>query len=143
MKNSFPKAFRLSGPARTDRLFALGLSLKAWPFKVVYHQTPPNDGANPLPQVLFSVPKRQFKKAHDRNLIRRRCKEAYRKAVRPLLLPAVVESGQNLHIAFIYTGGQQKVTAKELEKKLTSALKRLAVEIGAKPAEPVPESSHE
>ena len=28
--------------------------------------------------VMFVVPKRSFKRAHDRNLLRRRCKEAYR-----------------------------------------------------------------
>ena len=135
----FPKAFRLSGQVRTDRLFALGRSLKAWPFKIVYAQVPVEEGATPLPRVLFSVSKRQFKHAVDRNTIRRRCREAYRKAVRQTLLPAVTATGQDLHMAFIYTGGKTILTPEELNRKLTSALKRLALEIGgAKEANPPP-----
>lgn len=124
-----PKAFRLSGRVRTDRLFALGKNLKVWPFKLFYLQTEP-EGPAPLPRALFSVPKRQFKHATDRNRIRRRSREVYRKCVREILLPRVTASGQDLHIAFLYTGGQAKILPAELERKLSGALRRLAQEIG-------------
>lgn len=107
--------------------------MKAWPFKVFYLQTEP-EGAAPLPRALFSVPKRQFKQATDRNRIRRRSREVYRKQVRAILLPLVAASGQDLHLAFLYTGGQAKISPTELEKKLSGALRRLAQEIGEAPA---------
>ncbi len=139
MSERLPKEFRLSGLTKTDRLFRLGQSLKAWPFKLVYLLEPAAGPA--LPQVLFSVPKRQHKRATERNLIRRRCREAYRKQVRLHLLPAVQTRGQALLLAFIYTGGKTSVSAADLEKKLSGALKRLALELappsqntGAEPA---------
>jgi ribonuclease P protein component len=79
--------------------------------------------------MLVSVPKRQFKLATDRNRIRRQCKDVYRRVVRQALQPAVDTSGQDLHLALIYTGGATKITPQELEKKLTGALQRLAKEI--------------
>lgn len=136
MSERHPKSFRLSGLTKTDRLFRLGQSLKAWPFKVIYLLEP----GSALPQVLFSVPKRQHKRAVERNRIRRMCKEAYRKHVRTLLLPAVQSRGQALHLAFVYTGGKASVGPAEIEKKLTGALKRLALEIApAPPADILPE----
>ena len=67
-------------------------------------------------QVLFSVPKRQFKHAVDRNLIRRRMKEAYR-------LHKQLLTG-NFNIAFIYIGKGIE-DYKAIEKGMKSALKKV------------------
>jgi len=57
-------------------LFLTGSSFLCYPLKVVwkFEQLLPQVPA----QVVFSVPKRLFKKAHDRNLLKRRMREAYR-----------------------------------------------------------------
>jgi ribonuclease P protein component len=79
MKNTFRKHERLSSKKTIERLFERGStevqSCYLFPFKVFYlleHAAPV------LPEVLFSISKRNFKKAADRNLLRRRCREAYR-----------------------------------------------------------------
>jgi ribonuclease P protein component len=120
-----PKKLRLGGHTRTERVFAIGVSLKMWPFKVVYTQQL-IAGKQPLPQMLFSIPKRQFKRAVDRNRLRRQCKDIYRRHVGNALLEAVGASGKDLHVAFIYTGGKTKLSALELEAKLSATLFRLA-----------------
>ncbi len=69
-----------------------------------------------LTQVLFSVPKRQFKHAVDRNLIRRRMKEAYR-------LNKSLLSG-TFSIAFIYIGKEIE-KYEVIEKGMKSALRKV------------------
>ena len=61
------------------------LTVYAYPFRVLYVRHEPTnvpdsnvDETGTLPQVLISVPKRAFKKAVDRNAVRRRVSEAYR-----------------------------------------------------------------
>jgi ribonuclease P protein component len=135
--NRLPKAFRLSGHSAPDRLFALGQVLKAWPLRMVFTQVPPQ-GREPLPRVVITVSKRQVKLAKDRNKLRRRLRDIYRRHVRTALLPTVQATGQDLHIALVYTGGTAKISPEELEKKLSSALQRLAKEIGRQRAETLP-----
>ena len=73
-----------------------------------------------LPQVLFSVPKRAFKKAVDRNLVRRRCREAYRLNKRILQQAARHPAA----ITFLYTA-KTKISFEEIEKGMKLAMKRV------------------
>jgi ribonuclease P protein component len=51
---------------------------------------------------MFSVPKKFFKRANKRNLLRRRMKESYRQAKHDLVREAT-QKGVALNIALIYT----------------------------------------
>ena len=79
MKFTFQKSERLTQVKIIDSLFQKDSQIVAqrfvYPFRVLYQF-----GPQPLefPQILISVPKRKFKKAVDRNLIKRRVREAYR-----------------------------------------------------------------
>ncbi len=74
VKFTFKKSERLSSKKDIQELFNNGSSFYLYPFKVI---TLPADTSK-LHQVLFSVPKRLFKRAVDRNLLKRRMREAYR-----------------------------------------------------------------
>ena len=57
-------------------IFLSGSSFLCYPLKVVWKY---ENLLTPFPaQVVFSVPKRLFKRAHERNLLKRRLREAYR-----------------------------------------------------------------
>ena len=71
--NKFTKVERLVSKTVIKDVFEKGKQFFLFPFKVFY--MPNNLGHN---RVLISVPKRAPKKAVDRNLIKRRIREAYR-----------------------------------------------------------------
>jgi ribonuclease P protein component len=92
---TFRKAERLSRKKWIQELFDKGSSFNFYPYRILYIPHP--DGASSHNQVMFTVPKRLFKRAVDRNKIRRRMREAYRLNKGPDSL-----SGKLL-IAYIYT----------------------------------------
>ena len=75
-----------------------------------------------LPQVLFSVSKKSFKRAVDRNLVRRRCREAYRLNKESLL--ALSTESRPSYIAFLYLA--KEITSYDvIETAMKQSLKKL------------------
>ncbi|MEN8226946.1 MAG: ribonuclease P protein component [Bacteroidota bacterium] len=72
---SFKKGERLSSKKAISLLFQSGRSVASVPIKIIYNQS---EMEQYPATVAISVPKRLFKKAVDRNLLKRRIREAYR-----------------------------------------------------------------
>lgn len=70
---SFPKSSRLTGKKQISQLFTKGKSSLLFPFRTLILPAVDNKS-----RVLFSVPSRNFKRAVDRNRIKRMMREAYR-----------------------------------------------------------------
>lgn len=117
--NTFSKLERLSSKTLIQELFNNGSSFYLFPFKVIYLKTDP---AQDNHQVLFSVPKRQFKRAVDRNRIKRQLKEAYR-----MHKSIIADIPDKLCIGYIYTF-KEKLPYSILEEKLSESLQRLTQE---------------
>ncbi len=76
MKNTFHKNERLCSKKAMEELFSRGRSLNRYPLKMMYIVTEyPLENQS---QVMFVAPKKKFRRAHDRNLLKRRMREAYR-----------------------------------------------------------------
>ena len=118
----FSKEERLCNLSQIDQLYKQGSSFSFYPYRIVYRQSPINQ-TYPA-QIVITVPKRKFKRAVDRNKIKRLIREAYRKHKEDYLYPKLRASNTFLHIMIIYTGNEI-ITAKNLEKKLNLALNRL------------------
>ena len=101
---TFPKNERLCSKVLIDRLFAEGECFYMRQIKV-YYVFEKHEGEPPV-QLLTTVSKKNFRKAVDRNRIKRLLREAYRTQKLPLseslrkrlcsLLLALVYSGKNL-----------------------------------------------
>lgn len=83
-----------------QQLFKEGKSLANFPIRVIYLETPP--GYSPL-QAGFTVNKKNFKKAVDRNRVKRLMRESYR-IQKNELKNRLIQSNKNLALFFIYTG---------------------------------------
>lgn len=127
---SLPKTERLCSKKTIEELFAKGSSVYLYPFRLQYLTAP--DGQPAYPQVLFSVPKRNFKRANRRNLIRRRLREVYRLHKYELLCatPAAVFPA---HLAILYIS-KEILPSEVLAKKFLAVWKRL--QQNAPPAQP-------
>ncbi len=76
MDQKLRKPERLKREKQIEQLIRQGQGFLLFPFRVIWMK---EQTQSPYPvQVAFSVPKRRIRKAHDRNRVRRRTREAYR-----------------------------------------------------------------
>ncbi|MBK7093632.1 MAG: ribonuclease P protein component [Saprospiraceae bacterium] len=96
----------LSGKNQIAELFNAEKSLFCYPLKVFYKYGSRTD--NNASKVLFSVsvPKKKFKKAHDRNLLKRRIRESFRLNKYELLNN--IDDDRQLSLMFIYIGNKSE-----------------------------------
>lgn len=95
-----PKRQRLKSRKQIDSLFAEGKGFAVFPLRVVYRfQSMAEKGGV---QVGVSASKRHFKKAVDRNRIKRLLREAYRLQKETLLQQAEAAGRQGI-VFFLYT----------------------------------------
>ncbi len=83
MNFRFNRTERLKSEKVISQLFKKGQSFSCYPLRLVYMEIPPLSKSADLSalspiQFSLSVPKKNFKHAVDRNVLRRRVREAYR-----------------------------------------------------------------
>ena len=118
---TFRKEERLCSKKLIDNLFSKGKTFYVRPFKVVWIDMPLE---TPVPvQVLMLVGKRHVKNAVDRNKIKRRIREAYRKN-KSLFYDFLSQSGKQCAFVIMLTSAE-KISYQETEKKIILILQRL------------------
>jgi len=125
-RQTFSKAERLCRKGQIRLLFSKGSAMFAGSFKLQWHVLKPKETVPA--QVLFSVSRHQFKKATDRNTIRRRMREVYRKH-KHLLYQSLKNQDVTILLAFHF-GGKNIPAYSEAEEKIILLLQRLIREIG-------------
>jgi ribonuclease P protein component len=114
MKQTLGRKEKLKSKILIGKLFSEGKSVKKFPVKLV-HLSLASSEENRV-KVGFSVPKRSFKHAVDRNYLKRLLREAYRKNKHLL-----EDENKNQAFMFIYLG-RKKATLPELEKAIQKLL---------------------
>lgn len=121
----FNQAERLTSRVLIGRLFSDGLSVHSRPLRLVWLSIPT---PHPFPvQVLFAVPTSRFKRATDRNRVRRQLREIWRLR-KSSLYAELKDRSFGLAIAVVFTG-RALPSFEELERGLDACLRKLLDEL--------------
>jgi len=121
-KKTFDTSERLKSRKIIERIFNReGKSFSNYPLRVIWLETP-LDTTFPV-QITFSVSKKKFKKAVNRNRIKRLMREAYRLNKAKLYASLSAQEKQGA-IIIIYAANEE-LSFQEIESKMKQALKRL------------------
>lgn len=122
---TFKKEERLCNKRLIDGLFHSGSSFLCYPYKVSWMLA----DVGPMPaQVVFGAPKKRFKHAVDRNLIKRRMREVYRLHKQQLLYNQLTDSNKHIALSVIYVG-TEILAYDMMEKKMLKMFGVLAEQL--------------
>ncbi len=122
MDASFTKRERLSSFKEIQALMKKGETFFHYPFKVVYqHIRLEAADEAPANAIIVSVPKRNFKRAVKRNLLKRRIRESYRLNKGLLEAPC----GCRTNALFVYVS-KEILEFSHIEKKLKEVLVKIS-----------------
>lgn len=122
MRFNFPKTARLSSKTELDKVFRSKQKFVAYPLRFQWLTT-----SNENTKVVIGCPKRNLKLAVDRNLVKRRMKEAYRTSITELKENvALANTGINIAIIFI---GNETTAFDVIQTKMIAGLEHIKTEL--------------
>ncbi|TND09491.1 MAG: ribonuclease P protein component [Bacteroidetes bacterium] len=121
------KKARLHGQKTIGLLFEKGSSFTLFPFRVSWMVSDTRQAE--AAEMGVAVPKRNFKRAVKRNLLKRRMREAYRKN-RNEFCGELVKRGASVKMMILFTA-REPLEYKEIEGKIILTLQRLLKEYDA------------
>ena len=115
-----PKSARIKSRASLEQLFASGKSFSIFPIKIFYNASDFENSKAPV-QRGVGVSARNFKKATERNRIKRLLRETYRTQQELIIVP----EGKKLDVFFLYIGKELPAFV-DLKLVLASVMKKLS-----------------
>jgi len=129
MNQGLPKNERLKSRKQISTLFSENQHVFSYPFKCITAHIDPTDQAPA--KLLISVSKRTFKRAVDRNHMKRLIREAYRKNKE--IIYNEIDTTQSQVLLGILFVGKEVMQYHEVEKSMIKALHKLRKVLKNKP----------
>ncbi|MGM9712854.1 MAG: ribonuclease P protein component [Prevotella sp.] len=125
-KKTNPLSPRLKSKTLIDNLFSGKdtTHITAYPVRAIIQEIAGATGGTPPIQVLFSVSKRHFKHAVQRNRVKRQMREIYRLSIAPQLTSHLMTEGKHIAMALIWLADRQYTTA-DLSRRMSRITERI------------------
>ena len=127
-RNTFPLKEHLKSKSVIDNLYANGTSATAFPLHAVFLEQPATQ--EPTAAILINVAKRRFRHAVDRNLLKRRIREAYR-TEKHQFIETLENNGKKMAVAIMYIDTKPSSTEylkRKMEKLLNAIVSKAGME---------------
>ena len=118
-RNTFPLKEHLKSKKVVEKLYAEGTSVTSFPLRAVFIEMNESE-QEPTATILISVAKRRFRHAVDRNLLKRRMREAYR-TEKHTFVGSLNNNGKKMAVAIMYIDTKPSSTA-YLKRKMSKLL---------------------
>ena len=125
MDQTFGKEYKLCSQKKIESLFKTGNTVKKFPL-IVHFQEVEETLSKPF-QIVISAPKRIYRKAHDRNRIKRLMREAVRKN-KTILESYLIPKNKNIILFLVYTNKEEiplDVLMKKTEQLFNLVIKNI------------------
>ncbi len=123
-RNTFPLKEHLKSKRVIEQVYTNGASVTSYPLRAFFIEQPALE-QEPTAAILINVSKKRFRHAVDRNLVKRRIREAYRTSKHPFI-DALESNGKKMAVAIIYIDNKHNSTA-FIKKKMTKVLESILV----------------
>jgi len=124
LKNTFGKQDKLKSALTIETLYHANQFMVSFPLKCFYLFSEQTDEQKAV-RVAFTVPKRTFKKAVERNQLKRRMREAYRLNYKKKLELFISQNHKKqLQLLVIYIG-KEKLDYGTIEKNMCAVLQKI------------------
>lgn len=125
--NTFPLKEHLKSKRVIEKLYSEGASVTAYPLRAVFIE---QEEQETTAAILISVAKKRFRHAVDRNLVKRRIREAYRTSKHPFV-ETLQSNGKKMAVAILYIDNRHNSTAfikRKMEKLLASIITKSGIQ---------------
>ena len=126
-RNTFPLKEHLKSKRVIEQVYANGASVTSFPLRAVFIEQP-QEVQEPTAAILINVAKKRFRHAVDRNLVKRRIREAYRTS-KHSFVEALENNGKKMAVAIIYIDNKHNSTA-FIRKKMARLLESILTKGG-------------
>ena len=106
-----------------EQIYANGASVTVYPLRASFIEQPQEE-QEPTAAILINVSKKRFRHAVDRNLVKRRIREAYRTSKHPFV-DALQAKGKKMAVAILYIDTRHNSTEfikRKMEKLLAGII---------------------
>ena len=128
---TYQKSDKLKSRKQTQHLFSTGQAINVFPIRLIYTIEPISTTGNAMPSSLLQAgvgaPSRTFRKAVQRNRLKRLLREAYR-LEKPNFISQAALDNKRVNLFFLYTD-VLVLTQVEIQGKLKEALSLLVTKL--------------